>query len=414
MQVIKSEVCVLGAGPGGATAALSLAKEGIPSLLIDKASFPRDKICGDALSGKVVEVLKKINPDFITELASSSIQVDSWGVTFVAPNLQYLRLPFISERKKESLPPGFISKRMDFDNFLVEKVKQEKLISFLPSTHITSYFKENENWILRNGDNSIEIHCSLLIVADGANSYFARHHANIPVERNHYCAGLRAYYKGVQGMDHENFIELHFLKDFLPGYFWIFPLPNGEANVGVGMRSDVVAEKKMNLKEEMIRIIEQYPQLKERFKNAEMVDKIRGYNLPLGSKKRKLSGDGYLLLGDAASLIDPFTGEGIGNAMLSAMAATKILITTNDEKKYDAKTLLQYDQEVYRRLWPELKVSYRMQQLVNFPWLFNLVVKKANKSKLLRDTISGMFEDIELRSRLKNPMFYIRLLFTNG
>jgi menaquinone-9 beta-reductase len=99
----------------------------------------------------------------------------------------------------------------------------------------------------------------LLIAANGAHSSFARQTAGIKQEPEHYCAGLRAYYKNVAGLDKDNFIELHFLKDFLPGYFWIFPLPGGYANVGVGMLSETVSQKKVNLKKEMLRMIENHP-----------------------------------------------------------------------------------------------------------------------------------------------------------
>jgi flavin-dependent dehydrogenase len=64
------------------------------------------------------------------------------------------------------------------------------------------------------------------------------------MEPKYYAAGLRAYYKNVTGTNEDNFIELHFIKKMLPGYFWIFPLPNGEANVGVGLLSDMVRKKK--------------------------------------------------------------------------------------------------------------------------------------------------------------------------
>ena len=72
-------------------------------------------------------------------------------------------------------------------------------------------------------------------------------------------------------MKEGNYIELHFLKDFLPGYFSIFPLAGGLCNVGVGMRSDYVSQKRINLKTELKNIINKYPQLKERFSNAEQV-----------------------------------------------------------------------------------------------------------------------------------------------
>jgi flavin-dependent dehydrogenase len=196
----------------------------------------------------------------------------------------------------------------------------------------------------------------------------------------------------------------------LPGYLWIFPLPNGQANVGAGMLSASISAKKVNLKESMLKAIEKSPVLKERFKNAELIGKIEGWGLPLGSKKRPLSGKHFLVTGDAGSLIDPFTGEGIGNAMYSGMLAAKHIEKCIATNQFDATFNLQYDQAFYERQWEELKLSHTMQKMVKFPWLFNFVVNKAHKNKLLRETISCMFEDLDMRAKLRNPLFYLKLL----
>jgi flavin-dependent dehydrogenase len=148
-----------------------------------------------------------------------------------------------------------------------------------------------------------------------------------------------------------------------------------------------------------------------RFQGATAEGSISGYGLPLGTVKRKLSGDGYLLLGDAGSLIDPFTGEGIGNAMISGMKAAEVIVANYPAKKFGEAELNAYDEIVYKRLWPELQLSARMQQLVKYPWLFNLVVNKALRSPSLQETISCMFEDVDLRGRLKKPAFYLKVLF---
>ena len=116
-----------------------------------------------------------------------------------------------------------------------------------------------------------------------------------------------------------------------------------------------------------------------------------------------------MLLGDAGSLIDPFTGEGIGNAMICGIKAAETVAAVNGD--YSAVQLQQYDESVYKRLWPELSLSKKMQELVKYPWLFNLVVNKAARSKTLRETISCMFEDLDLRGRLKDPRFYLKVLF---
>jgi flavin-dependent dehydrogenase len=109
----------------------------------------------------------------------------------------------------------------------------------------------------------------------------------------------------------------------LPGYFLIFPVPNGQANVGIGMLSKYVSKNQINLKKLMLVVLES-PKFKKRFKNAKLQTKIHGWGLPLGSKKnRSISEERFLLVGDAASVIDPFTGEGIGIAMFTGKWAAE-------------------------------------------------------------------------------------------
>jgi geranylgeranyl reductase family protein len=416
MQEIQTDVLILGAGPGGAATALFLAKENIPCVILDKAVFPRDKICGDALSGKVVEVLNRYDSELIKTVSVHPMQLNCWGVEFVAPGLESLMIPFQTDKRKNNAEriqaPGFVAKRVDFDNFLVEQVKKQEAIRLFEGMEAAVYEKTESGFKVSTKNNTHTFFTKLVIDASGAHSQFAQQFGSMQVDRKHYCAGIRAYYKNVTGMKEGNYIELHFLKDFLPGYFWIFPLPGGEANVGLGMRSDYVSKKKIDLKKKLPEVIEKYPQLKERFRHAEQIDKTRGYGLPLGSKKRPLSGDHFMLVGDAASLIDPFTGEGIGNAVVSGMCAAlhaKEAVSQND---FSSNFLKQYDDTIYRRLWAELKLSHRMQKLVNYQWLFNFVVKKANHNKVLRETISVMFEDINLREKLRKPSFYFQLLFS--
>ncbi len=405
----KVKVLVVGAGPAGIAAGLELSKAGIDSLLIDRARFPRDKICGDAISGKVVEVLRKLDPAILSELGKSPIQCASWGVTFVAPNGKALEIPFKKDYQNEALePPGFISKRFDFDHFMLKKAR-DRGVEVLEGFDAQDFVRKDDRWEIRSADGQ-GIEARLLIFANGAHSRFARK-AGIQKEQQHYCAGVRAYFRGVEYAHPGQFIELHFSRSFLPGYFWIFPLPGGLFNVGVGMRSDKVSKKKINLRERMMQMIREDKNLKERFKHAGLVGKIEGYGLPLGSKKRRISGKGFLLTGDAAALIDPFTGEGIGNAMVSGVEAGKVAADAILSGRWDADFLQRYDEHVYKRLGRELQLSYKMQQLVNYPWLFNLVVNRALKSETLRSTISAMFEDIDLRSRLKKPGFYRDLLF---
>ncbi len=411
-MVKPHEIVILGAGPAGLSTAMFLAKMGISTLVLERETFPRDKICGDALSGKVTEIFNKLDPSLTTELNQNPAFLPSWGVKFYAPNGQALRIPFASKKLNQTQAPGFISKRMDFDYWLYQKAKSYSEISIIEGAHAKNFEKKNGSWEVKTPEGKLLATPKLIIAADGAQSHFAKHIAGINLQSRHYCAGIRAYYKGVENCDAENFIELHFHKNLLPGYFWIFPLPNGLANVGVGMRSDKISSKKINLKAELLRLVSEDPAFKSRFKNAERIGNISGFGLPLGSKKREISGDGFLLTGDAASLIDPFTGEGIGNALLSGMLAAKTAQIALERQNFTASALNTYDQAVYQRLWPELKLSRNLQSLVNYPWLFNFVVKKAQSNAELSEMISGMFEDLDLRDKLRKPGFYFRLIFT--
>lgn len=414
MSNTKPTILIVGAGPAGCTTALRLAKLGVKSILIDKAVFPRDKICGDALSGKVMDIVRKLNPDWIAEFQSCSKAIGSYGILFVSPSGYRLRLPFKPSYTAEEPAPGFVSKRVDFDDWLVNKVKQEPLIQLMEQTEVRHYTfdEENQTWQAQCKDVGT-LTADFIVACDGAYSSFTKEVAGLSTEPQHNCFGLRTYYRNVSNMDRENFIELHFVDDFLPGYFWIFPLPNGEANVGAGIRADYLQQKNINLKKQFERVITEHPEFKERFKNAEIVNDVKLFGLPLGSKTRKLHGHHYLLAGDAAMLIDPFTGEGIGNAMISGFEAANTIVSCITQNDYSEKATIHYQSTIERKLSAELKLSAKLQQLANYPRLFNFVVKRTVKSKALSDTFSAMFYDVNIRAKLKNPMFYLELLFSS-
>src|SRR5690606_1292501 len=132
-----------------------------------------------------------------------------------------------------------------------------------------------------------------------------------------------------------------------------------------------------------------------------------GWGLPMTGEKIPVSGDGFMLTGDAASLIDPFTGEGIGNALYSGMLAAEAAIKAIHQNRYDNVFLqTEYGDVLFKKIGSELQLSYKMQKLVRYPWLFNLVVNKAQKSPALQSTITSMFADLDMRALLKKPSFY--------
>ena len=414
IQRLETPVIIIGAGPSGSGTSIFLSKYGIPHIIIEKATFPRDKVCGDACSGKTLFVLRKANLEWAPEIFSQENKfLPSHGITFVAPNGKAIEIPFGGPKKPGELTAGFTTTRLTFDNYLFEKL-DKKFANIFEQSSIQKIEKTPEGVKVLFSQDGIdyEVKSKIIIGADGDKSVVQKTLVHSKSSPKAYAVGLRAYYKGVTGMNKNNFIELHFLPEMLPGYFWIFPLPNGMANVGVGIPSERVRDKKINLRELMLKVIRENPTISDRFKNAELVGKIPGWGLPLALKPHTISGDNYLLVGDAASLIDPFSGEGIGNALYSGMIAAETVQKAIEEERYDAAFFkTNYDDALYRKIGNELKLSATLQRLCRYPWLFNFVVNKAKKSPALSQTMSSMFSDLDLRAQLKKPSFYFRILF---
>ena len=412
---LHTNAVIIGAGPAGAGTSIFLSKAGIPHVILEKETFPRDKVCGDACSGKTSFVLRKANPAWMQEIFNDQTKyLPSHGLTFVAPNGKQLHIPFGASNKPGESTPGFTVSRLVFDEFLFSKLATPQATIYQNAV-VQTIEKQPDGSVevrfLQNGQ-SYTLSAPLIVGADGDKSLVRKTFLQQATLPKAYAVGLRAYYSGVEGLHENNYVELHFLREILPGYLWIFPLPNGMANVGIGILSEVVRAKKINLREKMLDVLNTHPVISNRFKNAQLQGKINGWGLPMSVKRMPLSGDRFLLTGDAASLIDPFSGEGIGNALYSSMTAAFAIEKALAARDFSAAFLKkEYDDLLYHRIGNELRISATLQRLSNYPWLFNFVVNKANKSASLNRTISCMFTDIDLRAQFKKPSFYFNMLF---
>lgn len=375
MSTTEYDVVIVGAGPAGCACALRLRGSGLRVALIEKKSFPRDKVCGDAIPGRAVKTLKNIDPAFEAAFKSFPAKCETKKTTLFYKG-SALTFNWVLD--------AYTCTRMEFDNFLFHLVKKHTDTEIFTNTPIGDLTYNHDSITISAGSQRLK--AKLIIGSDGAHSVVAKQLTDKTLDRRHHVGSVRAYYSNISGLTSDT-IEVYFDKKFLPSYLWVFPLPNNTANVGFGMLSSEIAKRKINIKKAFIDFIEQTPELKSKFSNATRVSPIEGFGLPLGSRIGIISGDRFMLTGDAASLIDPISGDGIGNAMLSGKLAAEQAISCFNANTFNATFMAAYDAALMRAIGKELKTRYRAQRTLSAaPALLDLIFLAA-KNKTLKKLI---------------------------
>ncbi|HHM01971.1 MAG TPA: NAD(P)/FAD-dependent oxidoreductase [Caldithrix abyssi] len=401
------DLIIVGGGPAGAAAALYAKKYDLSVLLLEKEAFPRDKICGDAVSGKSMTILNELN--LLDEAARLPHQrIDR--IRFGSPSGHQISID-LSENRHLKMPGGLLIKRLEFDRLLFDKAASN-VDKVYTDFKVSALLRDEDDFVcgvsgVAKTGETVEFKSRLVLGADGFNSVVARKSGLYNHDPLHWVVALRQYHTGVRVNANE--IEIHYLKETQPGYFWIFPLAEGWANVGVGMLHDTLKKEKIDLKK-VLRAALENERFKERFAGARAMEEPRGWNLPVGSLHRKNHGDGFMLLGDAAGLIDPFTGEGIGNALYSGKYAAETAFRALLRDDVSEESLREYDQHLWKKLGNELAVSTRLQKVGRHQPLLNFVIGKAERNSEVREIISGMMRNAVPKKQLTNPLFYMKLL----
>lgn len=413
------EVIIAGAGPGGSTCAAYLGRAGKKVLLLDRAKFPRDKTCGDALSGKSMKVIRELGlEEKIEKLPHSEIE----GVAFSSPSGAMVAIPFAKNDPNRKGGTGYCMRRMHTDKMFFDEAKSTPYVTIKENCIVSGVIIENGKAVgvkvidVDDGRKEKEFRAKVVVGADGVNSMVARSvlGEKAKLEPKHCCDALRAYYSGIEGLTPN--IEIHFFSSVMPGYFWIFPLENGTANVGLGLISEDLQKRIKKEKKTLPLLLEQAiknePLIRDRFKNAKLISPATGWRLPFGSYRRKLAGEGWVLIGDAASLVDPFSGEGVGNATASARLAAKKIVEAIDGNDLSYKKLSEYEKNVWKEIGRELDTSYRMQIAGKWKWLLNRFVQKAATNKEFRELLAQSLANEEAKKNFANPLFYLKVLLT--
>lgn len=310
---------IVGAGPAGTAAAITLTRSGRSVLVVDKASFPRDKICGDGLTTSALRHLEGLGVE--------PHQIDSW----LPVHDVVVRAPYGVERRF-ALPRGqglyaVVATRRDLDAALVDRARKDGA-EIAEGAALTS-IANTADGVVAEVEGLGEVRARFAVAADGMWSPTRKLlGAGVEGYRGEWHA-FRQYVGGVSGRAATDLV-VFFEPDFLPGYFWSFPLPGGRANIGFGIQrggTHSIQDMK-GLWQDLL----QRPHVRELLgPDVEPLEPHRAWPIPCRPGELSTSAGSVLFVGDAVGACDVMTGEGIGQALQTGeMAARHINASWHD------------------------------------------------------------------------------------
>jgi menaquinone-9 beta-reductase len=330
----QADVIVVGAGPAGSTAAFHLASAGVDVLLLEKTSFPREKVCGDGLTPRATKQLLGLGIDLDAPgwIKNHGLRIVGGGHQIAVPWPDLTEYP----------PYGLVRTRMDFDEILARHAEKAGARLFERTAVTGPVIDEQTGRVVgvtakpvddqgRKTGDDLEFRAPIVIAADGVSARFALALGLEKRDNRPMGVAVRTYYTSPRHDDDwlESWLELWDGKpgesNLLPGYGWIFGVGDGTANVGLGMLNTTKAFRSVDYKDLLRRWLDNTPE-EWGFRDQNMVGKIGSAALPMGFNRKPHYSRGVLLVGDAGGMVNPMNGEGIAYAMESGeMAAATVV-----------------------------------------------------------------------------------------
>jgi geranylgeranyl reductase family protein len=389
---------VVGGGPAGSAVAILLARAGLTVGLLEKSHFPREKPCGEYLSPGCLSILDRLGVRSALEaLSPQPIR----GMRIEAPGGTVLTGVYPGNG---TALHGYSLPRYRFDALLFDAARKAG-VECHEGWRVVNLIREGGSVtgvVADCGGRSRSLDASVTIGADGRNSVVSRRLGLFAWHSSHRKVALLRRFQ--LPVDLGDVGRVYLGK---AGYCILNPQGRGVLNVGV-----VVDQQGLPLHAPWEKVwwdlLGAYPRVREVLQGARPLNAIRVLG-PLACRARRVAGDGFLLVGDAASYYDPMTGEGVYQALRGAELAAKTVVDALSNGGPTVAGLGRYAVWYHRDFAPKDRVCWLLQQIVCRPRLCDLLVRRLDARPIHAEELMGVVGDLLAPRRLLRPAFWLRL-----
>lgn len=388
----------MGAGPAGAAAAIVLARAGVDVVMLDRARFPREKVCGDGLIPDAFAALTRLG--VIDQVRAEACTLA--GARFVAPGGADVDVAF----DVLTLP------RRRLDQLLVEAARSAGARA-LEGVTVEGPLERSGRVVGVRGHGTghtgaLEIESRVTILATGAASRILETFRVLRWRRPHALA-LRGYFRTMNaGLES---IIFSYERRLLPGYAWVFPVGDGVANVGVIRFLGRRGARRVNLQDDLRRFLSESPVARQLLAVAEPLGPAKGAPVRTGLRGSRWWRPGLLLAGEAVGASYAASGEGIGKALETGCEAGRVALealAAETPAEID-RILADYPGRIRERCG-DIHRAYRVaERWVRFPQVVDLVARRANADRRVREALEAVVREQAEASRVVSFPNLVRL-----
>ena len=383
------DILIIGAGPAGTSTAISFKKlnPDLEVAIVDKSIFPRDKSCGDAIGPGVIHALKRFG---IEDILDSQPPVISTSLSGTG-NIEIRNYIPKVNNKEDSIV--YVIPRKEFDYKLLAKALNLGVKDFT-GYRFVGMEKSSKGWLVEisNNEDSISINSKLLVGADGANSRVRKSLGLASNNDKDKAIAIRAYVDSPNFVEYFNERSLFFEINLsaAKGYAWAFPSKNELVNIGIGVPLNLFKQNDMDINLLLDIFVNK---LESKGIVIRDIRDEKSYILPLASVSKKISHDQAALVGDAASMINPMSGEGIFYGIEAGYILAK-----NTYNKFDSKDLLNeglnlFEKEFNNRFRKHFLSCSLARQVLEVPFMTKRLLKIAKYNKATIDFVIELLFD---------------------